>query len=132
MRQEVCCTGLGQPKVIYRTEAAARKAIRSNGWNARAYFCPYANHIHITHADERNRPAEKPPSAAKLRRMAENAGREMRADARRIEAAEKALAARKEKARQEAASIERAEAELRRAIQVMTDRVLGPMKGEKV
>ena len=131
MRQEICCTGLGQPKVIYRTEAAARKAIRSNGWNARTYFCPYANHRHITHADERNHPAEQPPSAAKLRRKAENAAREIVAGQRRLEAEERALAVRKEKVRQEAASIERAENELRVAIQKMVDRVLGPAK-EKV
>lgn len=125
MQQELCNNSEnGRAKVRYKTRAQAEKAARRSeaGLHLRIYRCFYEDrdHFHLTSRPPREH-AATPPSAAKLRRRLENAGREIAAASRRLEAAEKDKARREEKARRVAEQSERDHAEVLSAVARMVD-----------
>jgi hypothetical protein len=113
--QELCSNAWGKTKVEYKTRAQAEKVARKtkSGLALRVYPCRSCGSWHLTSQEQRHK-TEPIPSAAKLRRKLEAYGREIAAQQRRFDLAEKALADAKAEAeaakqRAEAAHIEELE-----------------------
>ena len=84
-----CSNGWGKSKVCYKTRAAAEKAARRSPAGLRLYLHRDCGSWHLTHEEPRHKP-EPIPSASKLRRKLENAGREIAAAEKRLSTAERA------------------------------------------
>lgn len=124
--QELCINSEnGRAKVRYKTRTAAAKAARRSeaGLHLRIYQCPYGQHFHLTSRAPREHGA-MPPSAAKLKRRLENAGREIAACQRRMDAAHAILAKQLEKAARMKAEAEEDHRTTVAAIEAMTNNIV--------
>jgi hypothetical protein len=124
--QQLCSNGQGKNKVSYKTRAAAEKAARKtkSGLALRIYRCPRCFDWHLTSQEQRYK-IEAPPSAAKLKRKLETVGREIAAQKRRFDLAEKALSDAKIEAACSQARAEVAHREELAYIQAATDKLFG-------
>ncbi len=129
--QELCYNNAtGSAKVKYRSRAAAEKAARKtkSGLGLRIYVCKWCRKYHLTSQAPQNK-VEAIPSAAKLRRQLENAGREIAAQQRRIQEADEQLARQTAKAEEIQRRAEAAHAEELAYVRRETDRLMAGRQG---
>jgi arylsulfatase A-like enzyme len=124
--QQLCGIENGKHKVSYRSRAAAEKKRRQSGQESlHVYLCPFGdrNHWHLSHEAPLWK-GEQPPSAKTLRRHIEAIGRNIRAQQRRLEQAEKQREAEQEKARRKAEQVQSDYNETVRAVEAMVGRLV--------
>jgi len=91
-KQRLCFNSTtGSGKVSYRTIAAARKIQKQSSVGLSIYGpCKFCGFYHLSSEEQRCK-VIAPPSAAKLRRIIENAGREIAACEKRVRKADAEL-----------------------------------------
>lgn len=122
-KQQLCHNLSGGAKVSYRSAAAARKIQKQSSEGGLAiYQCRYCSGWHVSSQEQRCKTIA-PPSSKTLRRRLEAVGRDIAAQQRKLEQAEKRLAVEQEKARIKAAQVQADFDETARAVEVMIGRL---------